>query len=54
MIGFQICKRTRKVDAGLVARFHGLPGANISDSMSRMTARGLPSTWIGSSSGVDV
>ena len=40
MIGFQICKRTRKVDAGLVARFGSLPVANISDSMSRMTAGG--------------
>ncbi len=40
MIGFQIAKRTRKVDAATVARFRGLPVANISDSMSRMTAGG--------------
>lgn len=40
MIGFQIGKRTRKVDAASVARFRGLPVANISDSMSRMTAGG--------------
>src|ERR1700742_1972746 len=39
-IGFQICKRTRKVDAGVVAKFRDLPVANISDSMSRMTAGG--------------
>ena len=40
MIGFQICKRTRKVDAETIARFRDLPVANISDSMSRMTAGG--------------
>jgi RraA family protein len=40
MIGFQIAKRTRKVDAATIARFRGLPVANISDSMSRMTAGG--------------
>ena len=40
MIGFRICKRARKVDAGIVARFRALPVANISDSMSRMTAGG--------------
>ena len=40
MIGFQICKRTRKVDAGTVAKFRELPVANISDSMSRMFAGG--------------
>src|SRR6201996_7065074 len=39
-IGFQICKRTRKVDAGIVAKFRELPVANISDCMSRMTAGG--------------
>src|ERR1700748_2187981 len=39
-IGFQICKRARKVDAGIVAKFRELPVANISDSMSRMTAGG--------------
>lgn len=40
MIGFQIAKRTRKVDATTVARFRKLPVANISDSMWRMTAGG--------------
>lgn len=40
MIGFRICKRTRKVDDAMVARFRELPVANISDSMSRMTAAG--------------
>jgi RraA family protein len=40
VIGFQICKRARKVDANIVTRFRALPVANISDSMSRMTAGG--------------
>lgn len=40
MIGFQIARRTRKVDATTVARFRELPVANISDSMWRMTAGG--------------
>jgi RraA family protein len=40
VIGFRICKRARKVDATIVARFRALPVANISDSMSRMTAGG--------------
>ena len=40
MIGFQICKRTRKVSAETVAKFRNLPVANISDSMWRMTAGG--------------
>src|SRR5436190_14264446 len=40
MIGFQIAKRTRKVDAATAAKFRELPVANISDSMSRMTAGG--------------
>lgn len=39
-IGFRILQRTRQVDAGLVARFRGLPVANISDCMSRMAAGG--------------
>ncbi len=39
-IGFKICKRLRKVDSSLVARFRELPVANVSDSMSRMTAGG--------------
>jgi len=40
MIGFRILKRRRQVEAGLVERFRTLPVANISDSMSRMTAGG--------------
>jgi RraA family protein len=40
VIGFQICKRTRKVDVETIARFRELPVANISDSMSRMVAGG--------------
>ena len=40
MIGFRICKRARKVDADTVAKFRELPVANVSDSMSRMTAGG--------------
>jgi regulator of RNase E activity RraA len=40
VIGFQICKRTRKVDPETIARFRELPVANISDSMSRMFAGG--------------
>jgi RraA family protein len=40
VIGFQICKRTRKVDVETIARFRDLPVANISDSMSRMIAGG--------------
>lgn len=40
MIGFQIARRTRKVDAETASRFLELPVANISDSMSRMTAGG--------------
>ncbi len=40
MIGFQILQRTRKVDADTVSKFSVLPVANISDSMSRMTAGG--------------
>lgn len=40
MIGFRILQRSRKVDADTVAKFASLPVANISDSMSRMTAGG--------------
>ena len=40
LIGFRILQRTRKVDADTVAKFRELPVANISDSMSRMTAGG--------------
>ena len=40
MIGFRILQRARKVDADTAAKFSRLPVANISDSMSRMTAGG--------------
>ena len=40
MIGFSIHKRRRKAPAEMVARFRVLPVANISDSMSRMSAGG--------------
>jgi RraA family protein len=40
VIGFQILKRTRKVDAETVSKFAALPVANISDSMSRISAGG--------------
>lgn len=40
MIGFAIHKRQRVVDAALVDKFRSIPVANISDSMSRMTAGG--------------
>ena len=40
MIGFGIRKRARKVDEGTVAQFRDLPVANVSDSMSRMSAGG--------------
>jgi regulator of RNase E activity RraA len=39
-IGFQILKRKRKVAADIVDRFRGLPVANVSDQMSRLTAGG--------------
>ena len=39
-IGFRILNRQRAVPADLVARFAALPVANVSDSMSRMTAGG--------------
>jgi RraA family protein len=40
MIGFRILKRTRKVDAAVVAAFRDIPVANVSDSMHRMAAGG--------------
>lgn len=40
MIGLQILQRKRQVSAQLVQAFKGLPVANISDSMARMTAAG--------------
>jgi RraA family protein len=40
MVGLQILRRTRRVDETHVEAFAGLPVANISDCMSRMTAAG--------------
>jgi RraA family protein len=40
MIGFRILKRRRQVASDLVERFRTVPVANVSDSMSRMTAGG--------------
>ncbi|HEX2544745.1 MAG TPA: RraA family protein [Ramlibacter sp.] len=40
MVGLQILKRTRQVSPQLVQAFKGLPVANISDCMTRMTAAG--------------
>lgn len=40
MVGLQILKRQRQVDARVVENFRALPVANISDCMSRMTAGG--------------
>lgn len=40
MIGFRILQRERKVDAVVVERFRGVPVANVSDSMHRMSAGG--------------
>lgn len=40
MIGFRILKRRRHVASELVDRFRAIPVANISDSMSRMSAGG--------------
>jgi len=39
-VGFRIIKRRRKVATEVVERFARLPVANVSDSMSRMTAAG--------------
>ena len=39
-VGFRILRRRRKVSAAIVAGFLGLPLANISDSMARMSAGG--------------
>lgn len=39
-LGFRILPRERAVSADVVARFLKLPVANVSDSMSRMTAAG--------------
>ncbi|MGZ5178834.1 MAG: RraA family protein [Ramlibacter sp.] len=40
MVGLQILKRTRQVPERYVQAFRGLPVANISDCMARMTAAG--------------
>ena len=40
MVGLQILKRTRQVSAQVVQAYKGLPVANISDCLSRMTAGG--------------
>jgi regulator of RNase E activity RraA len=40
MVGLQILKRTRQVDPKYVEAFAGIPVANISDCMSRLTAAG--------------
>lgn len=40
MVGLQILKRTRQVAERHVQAYHGLPVANISDCMTRMTAGG--------------
>jgi len=39
-VGFRILKRNRKIGAEVVERFARLPVANVSDSMSRLTAGG--------------
>ena len=39
-IGFRVLKRQRKVGTEVVERFARLPVANVSDSMSRLTAGG--------------
>ena len=40
MIGFRILERRRQVAAHVVAQFREIPVANVSDSMSRLTAGG--------------
>ena len=39
-VGFRVLQRTRQVDAETIAAFRGIPVANVSDSMFRMTAGG--------------
>jgi regulator of RNase E activity RraA len=39
-VGFRICRNTRKVGAEMVAKYRGLPVANVSDCMSRLSAGG--------------
>lgn len=40
MIGFRILEIKRRVDESLIGKFRGIPVANISDVMTRMTAGG--------------
>jgi regulator of RNase E activity RraA len=40
MVGFQILQRRRQVDARYVQAFAGIPVANVSDCMTRLTAGG--------------
>mgnify|MGYP002140249852 FL=1 len=40
MVGLQILERRRQVPAQLVQAFQGLPVANISDCMARMSSAG--------------
>ena len=40
-IGFRICKRERVAPKPLIEAYAKVPVANVSDSMSRMTARGM-------------
>lgn len=42
MLGFRVCKRVQTVSADWVEKYRGLPVANVSDVMSRMTAGGAP------------
>jgi regulator of RNase E activity RraA len=52
MIGFRILKRQHAVSPGIVAKFRTLPVANVSDSMSRMSAGGSRLRPIHGGSGV--
>jgi len=40
MVGLRVLKRRRQVSGDLIERFRGLPVANVSDSMARMSAGG--------------
>ena len=40
--GFRVARRARAVSKALIEQFDGLPVANVSDVMSRMTAGGAP------------
>ncbi len=39
-VGFRVRQRTRQVDASIIAEFRGIPVANVSDSMFRLSAGG--------------